>query len=460
MAAEKTMKVELDYTNMLACAVSAKQGVTTREWTAAAKKVRALHKNLTGPRTPGFRRILDDDETPRRILQFARQTRGRFADVVVLGVGGSALGTRALADALLNPYHNARESVRKGAPRLTVMDNVDPAHIRATFSLLDPRTTFFNVVTKSGSTAETMGLFAFARRWTRRALKDRWREHFVVTTGPERGDLREIAVSERLASFDVPLDVGGRFSVLTPVGLLPAALVGIDVKGLMAGAKAMAAKTGSSDIDRNIAYALAAFQFLVDTRKSAPVQVLMPYARGLGAFVEWFRQLWAESLGKRLDLDGRVVESGPTPLGAMGVTDQHSLLQLFMEGPRNKIVTFLRILDHPKTAALGGPGMDCDSLAYLKGATFADLIDAELAGTAIALTRARRPNMTLSIDRLDAPHMGALFVLFETAVAMAALLYNVDAFDQPGVEASKHATYALMGREGYQALGRKPRRTL
>jgi len=468
-AGEATVSsIRLDYTNMMSDAVGARHGATQRQWRDVARKAAEVGAQITGRNAPGFRRLLKDEATPARARAFARSCRRRFRDVVVLGIGGSALGTRALAGALLHPLHNAEASVRRGKPRLHVLDNVDPALIGPVFASLDPKTTLFNVITKSGSTAETMSQFAFAWSFARRALGEkRARDHFVVTTDAERGDLRRLARDKGITSFDIPADVGGRFSVLSAVGLVPAALVGIDTARLLAGARAMERRTRHGGVERNIAHTLAALLYVAHIAKAKAVQVLMPYASGLRMFAQWWRQLWAESLGKRRDLDGRAACAGPTPMGALGATDQHSLLQLFHEGPSDKTFTFIRVRERPKMRAFATPGIRCDSVNYLAGASFAELIDAEQRATEFALTRARRPNMTITIGRVDASALGGLFFLFEAAVAMSALLYNVDAFDQPGVEASKRATYALMGRKGFEAeakriaaAARKKRRTL
>ena len=202
-----------------------------------------------------------------------------------------------------------------------------------------------NVVSKSGGTAETLAQYLVVRHWLDEALGSAASRHLVFTTDPDKGALREIATREGIATLEVPPDVGGRFSVLSPVGLLPAALVGIDIEALLEGAARAVARAESDDLLDNPAALFAALHWTADTQAGARLHVLMPYTDRLRDFAEWFRQLWAESLGKRVDREGRVVHTGPTPIASVGATDQHCQVQLFMEGPFDKVVTFVTVAD-------------------------------------------------------------------------------------------------------------------
>jgi glucose-6-phosphate isomerase len=238
--------------------------------------------------------------------------------------------------------------------------------------------------------------------------------------------------------------VGGRFSVLTPVGILPAALIGIDTGALLAGAADMRARCASAALGQNPAGAFAALQHVADTAHHRPIQVLMPYSDALRDMADWFVQLWAESLGKhRTAGDGGV---GPTPLGALGATDQHSKVQLFMEGPGDKTVTFIGVTEIGGDVTIPKLHADVPELAYLGGHQLGELLDIERRATAGALARRGRPNMTLTLDRVDPFHMGGLLMFLELATAYAGQLYGVNAFDQPGVELGKQFTYAMLGR--------------
>jgi glucose-6-phosphate isomerase len=278
----------------------------------------------------------------------------------------------------------------------------------------------------------------------------------VFTTDPAEGALRAHGAADRVRMFDLPSGVGGRFSVLSAVGLLPGALVGMDIKALLVGARDMAETIATTKGWENPACSFAGVHYLEDTSLGRRVSVMMPYSARLRDVSGWYRQLWAESLGKAVDRQGRQVNVGPLPVKALGVTDQHSQLQLYSEGPDDKVITFLGVQEFgatlaiPSAVSLGGEA--ADSLGYLGGRSLSDLMWAEQQATAWALAEHGRPSLTLTLPRVDAASVGALLYLLEMATAVAGELYDVDAFDQPGVELSKKATCALMGRPGYESL--------
>jgi glucose-6-phosphate isomerase len=374
-----------------------------------------------------------------------------FENLVVLGIGGSALGTTTLRDALLGPHWNELdEEERDHYPRLFVLDNVDPRTVSALLHRLDMRRTLFNVVSKSGSTAETMSQYLVVEGRLQEILGDEpARGHFLFTTDPESGTLRKIAEEEGIPALEVPPNVGGRFSVLSAVGLLPAAVVGIDIHRVLDGARAMAERCSRPVLSENPAGLLATLLHHADSVQGASIHVLMPYSDRLSSFAAWFQQLWAESLGKARNREGREVNVGPTPVPAIGATDQHSLLQLLMEGPRDKVVMFLGAggADDPVAIPDVRPGIP--SLSYLSGHSLEELLDTELRATMEALRQAGRPNLSLEIQNITPEALGELFMLFEVATVMAGALYGVDPLDQPGVEGGKRLTYGLLGREGY-----------
>lgn len=377
----------------------------------------------------------------------------RFDDVVVIGIGGSALGAAALRDALLPPGWDELEGAARGQrPRLRVLDNPDPDSAGALLGRLDLGRTLFNVVSKSGSTAETLALFLTVwGRLEETVGPGRARDHVVVTTDARRGFLRGLAEERGLRSLPVPGNVGGRFSVLSPVGLLPAALAGIDTEALLDGASSMAALCETPVLQQNPAGTLATLLHAADTDHGAGVHVFMPYADRLQGMARWLQQLWAESLGKARKLDGTRAETGPTPLPALGAPDQHSILQLLMEGPRDKVVVFLGRAAADLDVAIPSPFPDNASVSHLAGCTLFELLDRERVATAEALRRAGRPNLTIMMDCVDARSVGALLMLFQIATVHAGALYGVDPMDQPGVELGKSLTSGLMGKPGHQA---------
>jgi len=273
-------------------------------------------------------------------------------------------------------------------------------------------------------------------------------KHLVFVTDPKQGALRPLADRLKVPALDIPPSVGGRFSVLTPVGTLPAALIGVDVQSLLAGAGEMARRCDGAELAANPAGVYAILQWLSDTQLKKSIAVFMPYSDPLRDFAAWFVQLWAESLGKKRP-DG--TSMGSTPLAALGATDQHAQVQLFMEGPADKTVTFVAVTERSTDVKIPSAFPDVKELGYLAGHSLGELIDIEQRATAGALARRGRPNMTIHLDRVDAAHVGQLMMLLEIATAYAGQLYGIDAFNQPGVELGKQFAYALLGRPGADA---------
>ncbi len=370
-------------------------------------------------------------------------------DIVVLGIGGSSLGTICLKAALLSPLHNESAEARADAPRIWVLDNIDPDWVGAHMDLFEPAKTIFNVISKSGTTAETMSQFLVARKMLEDRLGADYRKHVVATTDAEKGRLREIATAEGFKTLVVPDGVGGRWSVLSPVGLFPATAVGIDCEALLKGAADMDERCRPEDIRRNPGLMQAALLYLA-CGQGMNMHVMMPYSQALRDYADWYRQLLAESLGKRLGRDGSVVNKGLTPVKALGVTDQHSQSQLYVEGPFDKYITIVAVERFGREVPLPSVYPDVEGVGYLGGASLARLINAERRGTEVALTAAGRPVSVLRVSEVNAHTLGQLLAFAEMSVAYCGELLDVDAFDQPGVEAAKVAAYGLMGRAGYE----------
>lgn len=251
--------------------------------------------------------------------------------------------------------------------------------------------------------------------------------------------------------LSVPENVGGRFSVLSPVGLLPAAVCGVDPGALLTGAARMEERCRGDVLERNPAGLVATLLHHADRAQGRPIHVLMPYADRLRPVADWFQQLWGESLGKAHTLSGEPRPTGPTPLAAVGATDQHSLLQLLMEGPHDKVVVFVHVDDPGAGVPIPDRHPGIPALAYLAGRSLAELLAAERVATAEALRRAGRPNATLHLPRVGPEELGELFMLLEIATVYAGALYDVDPLDQPGVELGKQLTYGMLGRAGVEA---------
>lgn len=391
-----------------------------------------------------------NEETLWYVKEYASMVKDRFENILVLGIGGSALGGMALTEALLKPYWNMLdEEQRDGLPKIFFLDNIDPDSISGLLDVLDLKKTLVNVITKSGDTAETMSQFMIVKDRLEKELGDTYRYNFVATTDKKTGILRQIAEQEGYKTFVVPDDVGGRFSVFSAVGLLPLALVGIDVDSIVNGIKDMDLALKNTDVHENIAAQNALIHYLMDTKKGKNLSVMMPYSSRLKYVSDWYVQLWAESLGKDKDKDGNAVHIGPTPIKALGATDQHSQIQLYNEGPNDKVINFIRVEEFDTTLEI--PKIfEYTGIGYLGGKTINQLINAEADSTKVALADYNRPTITISLPKVDAYNVAQLLYMLEVQTAIAGELYNINTFNQPGVEQAKNYTYALMGRAGYE----------
>jgi glucose-6-phosphate isomerase len=427
--------VTFDYTNL----IEVEGGIGDGELRDLRPRLEeAVSTFLEDP--PGFMRLPETNELSEPSKTLAEDVRASGAtDFVHVGIGGSALGPIALHRALNHPYYNLL--MNRGGPRLHFAENTDPAPLSAILDVANLASTWANVVTKSGSTAETIANFLVIRGALVEALgEDAYGDRVVFTTDPEEGYLVQIAGRERIRTLQIPPDVGGRFSVLTPVGLFPAAVTGLDVDALLRGAAQCAGEVTERGADHP-AVEGATYHYLMDTARGRNVRVMMPYADSLDRFAAWFVQLWAESLGK----EGK----GSTPHGAVGTTDQHSQVQLYMQGPQDKVIEIIEVEEHPRDLPIPKAYEDLEGVGYLGGHTMAELLKVECDATRKALTEAGRPNSTIRIGAIDEEHLGYLFQALEVQTAIAGSLYGVNAFDQPGVEAGKQITYSRMGRPRY-----------
>lgn len=434
--------LQIDSANLMADAAGEKDGLTPAAMGAIAQAIPAAHQQLQAWRASQdaiFLDIVDAPDLLKGIPEAAARIAERFENLVVLGIGGSALGLRCAAQALLPPFWNLRtREARKGRPRLFVCDNIDPETFAGLLSTIDLTKSCFTVISKSGTTTETATQFLVALDSLKKAVGERWREHVAIITDPERGELRPMVAAENLLSFPIPPKLGGRFSVLSAVGLFPAACVGIDVKAMVAGAQAMARRCGTASLPENPAYLLGGTHHWFERHMGKPMSVMIPYADALTLASDWYAQLWAESLGKG--------GHGQTPVKALGATDQHSQVQLYMEGPKDKVFTFLgveRFRGEPDATRVTGAS---GTFAYLNGKEMGQILRAEQEATTKALAKCQRPSVTITFPAVDAQHVGEFFMLYEIATAFAGALSGINPFDQPGVELGKKLTREILSR--------------
>jgi glucose-6-phosphate isomerase len=417
----------------------------------------------------GFAELPYDTQTLAQVQDLANRIRSDFSTLVVLGIGGSDLGARAVHSALNHTYFNElallRErnskhdnqsiatETRNPSPETRLYfagDNTDPRALADLVDVLDFEHTAINVIYKSGDTIETMSAFVYLRQKLAEAVgEEQVAEHIVATTDASKGSLYAIAEREGYTRLVVPDTVGGRFSVLSTVGLFPLAYAGVNIEQLLAGAFEMDERLSVTPAEKNPAMMFAALHYLGNTKRQQNISVMMPYASGLRGIGQWYRQLWAESLGKAVNLEGKEVYVGQTPVAAVGATDQHSQVQLYMEGPFDKLVTLVTVDDTERSVLLADGFEGLPELSYLEGVELNEILLGEGQSTAMALAHNKRPNGTIRLPRLNEFYVGQLLYLLEVACAFSGELYGIDAYNQPGVELGKQLMYAQLGREGF-----------
>lgn len=446
------MLIKFDFNNMTDKFIG-DQGITDAELAAVAPKAREAFDKFGKMRGTGMTAWADlpynQDEIVDDIIATAAKVRADFDNFVVLGIGGSALGPIAVFTALCHFRYNDLPKEKRGV-KFFVEDNVDPERMLALLDVIDVKRTMFNVVTKSGATSETMSQYLIITDILKNAVGEDWSKHIIATTSAAKGNLIKLAKKEGFKTFYIPDGVGGRFSELCPVGLLPAAVLGIDIKGLLKGAADMDKACSDGNMFANSALMAAALQFIA-MRKGKNISVMMPYADSLKFMADWYCQLWGESLGKAVDLDGKIVNEGQTPVKALGVTDQHSQVQLYTEGPFDKVITIIGVEKFRGDVKIADGAEEFPDVNFLCGHTMGELINTERVATEYALTRSKHMNNTILLPEVNAETVGQLLMFFQLQTAYCGALLNIDTFNQPGVEEGKNATYALFERKGYEA---------
>ena len=451
----ESLRVTVDYTNMTDKYLG-NNGISKEKIEKHARLAKKAHQFVRENRGKdelfmGWTELpYNQNEIVADILKTAKEIRRKFDNFVVLGIGGSALGPMTVFGALCHLHHNLLPKNRRKAPKFFVEDNVDPVRMKELLDVLDLKKTCFNVISKSGATSETMTQYLIVSDLLEKA-GEKVKDHVIFTTDAQKGNL--VKISKELGgvkSYVLGDGVGGRFSELSPVGLLPAAVLGLDIKLLLKGAAYMDKLCKTSDLAKNPALICATLQYIA-MKEGKNIGVLMPYSDNLRYVSDWYAQLWAESLGKCKTLDGASCNVGQTPVKALGVTDQHSQVQLYTEGPYDKVVTFLSVGSYREKSPIPHGCKDIPDVSFLGGHTMEELIQAENKATAYALTKAGRLNYTINLPEVNEFTLGQLLFLFELQTAYAGAMLNINTFDQPGVEAGKKATFALLGKKGYES---------
>ena len=443
-AARVAMSVRLDVNGMMADAIG-QAGVTPDEVASLAPRLSEITHALKGRRAAGELPFYDLPYQKGALVTtkaLAAAVREEADTLVVLGIGGAALGAAAVVEALANH-----------PPRVLVADSIDPWSFGRLLEGVDLKRTTFDIISKSGETAETMAQFLIVRDLLLRELGAvDYVPRIVMTTDADAGALRQVVHDEGFRDLVVPAGVGSRFSVLSAVGLFPAAVAGVRLDDLLAGAAWMDTRCQEPDLWKNPGHLLGTLLHLADARHRRNITVMMPYSDRLRGFAAWFAHLWAESLGKAETLEGTPAHVGQTPVSVVGASDQHSSWQLLIEGPADKVVLMLRVEDHGRELPVPAAYADLDGIGYLGGVGLGQLLNTQQSASEVALLRQHRPWITLRVPQINAFTLGQLFYLFEVAVVFAAALYRIDPFSHGGVEERKRLTYAQLGRHGFEDL--------
>ena len=446
------MLIKFDFNNMMTDFIG-EQGISVKD-IEQVKEVAAAafdyFEDKRGTGMTGWAELpYNQDEIVDDIIATAAEVRANYDNFVVLGIGGSALGPMAAFNALCHFRYNDLPKEKRGV-KFFVEDNVDPERMLALLDVIDVKRTMFNVITKSGATSETMSQYLIISDILKKAIGEGWQKNIIATTSQERGNLIKLAKKENFKLFYIPEGVGGRFSELCPVGLLPAAVLGIDIKGLLKGAKEMDKACVSANPYENPALMAALLQ-VIAMSKGKNISVMMPYADSLRYIADWYCQLWGESLGKAVDLNGNIVNVGQTPVKSLGVTDQHSQVQLYTEGPFDKVITMIAVDKFRGDVVIADGAEEFPDVNFLCGHTMGELLNTERKATEYALTKSKHMNNTIVLDEVNANTVGQLLWFFQLETAYAGAMLNIDTFNQPGVEEGKKATFALLGKAGYAA---------
>lgn len=425
--------VKLDFSNVLLEEIG-HGGVSIAEIEFHAKKAISLISERPYKEFD-FIELYSQDLTA--IKELAKKARD-YEYFILLGIGGSALGPKVILEAL-SPMHNLKKK-----PKIFIYDNVDPVTFKNIIENIELKRTLINVISKSGATSETLASFLIFWKMIRDRKLD-VKEHFVFTTDPEKGNLRRIADDYGIPCLFIPKNVVGRYSVLTPVGLFLLEVIGIKSEEMLAGVREVSEKALNNSLEENPMAVAASSLYLMDTIKGRKIVVFLPYSDRLKTLSEWFCQLWAESLGK----EGK----GTTPYPSLGSTDQHSQLQLWMEGPEDKVILFVSVERHGCQEEIPEEFHDIEGLRFLGGHTLEELINTEQLATEMALTINKKPNLKIIIPKIDAYSIGQIFQFLQITTSMTGLLYGINPFNQPGVELGKRLTYGAMGKRGFESEG-------
>lgn len=452
------MSLNLDFTNCLSESIGATHGLTKSEVDTLIAKFPKHHENIDELRATGESGFFDlpyQDTTELKAL--IKKHHGQWDNLVIIALGGSVLAPQSLFKALTNSQHNLLDAkARAKAPKVFFLTNPDPKAANELLEVLDLKKTLFQVITRSGVTPETMGLTLWLlETLKKKAGKAAVSEQVVFTTEPTKSPFMEIAKQEKIATLPTALNLTGRYGILGNQSLFMAGLCNLKVDELLKGGADMDKRCRHGDPHKNPAYMHSLLHYLLTRKRRKTMHVTFSFSNRVHAIGEWYNHLCSVSLGKMLNRKGKAVHVGPSPVAALGAFDGHGQQQLFCEGPFDKVITFITVKDHGASATVPTAYPKLEAAPYLKESSFNQLLDYSYWGAEQHVTAAGRPNLTLHLDTVDEAHIGGLVYLLQLSTAMSAELYGIDPFDQPGVEHGKAASFAQLGRAGFEDLAKR-----
>jgi glucose-6-phosphate isomerase len=452
------MSISLDFSNCLSEAISATHGLIPQEVSTLVDKFPKHHENIEELRANGESCFFDlPYQDLGELKALIKKHHGNWDNLVVMGIGGSVVAPRSLFTALRHSQHNQLDpKVRKGAPKVFFLANPDPMTMTELFSVIDIKKTLFQIISKSGTTVESLGSFMWlAELLKKKNGKGALSAQVVITTDRDKSPLAEIAKQEKIDLLPIPGNLGGRFGVLGNAGLFAVGLCGTSIEAVLAGAAAMDKRCRHGNPHSNPAYMHSLVHYLLTRKRRKTIHVMFSFSDRLYAIAEWYSQMCGVSLGKMLNRKGKAVHVGPSPAAALGSFDLHGQQQLFAEGPFDKVVTFLAVKDHGAQITVPALYPKIEAAHYLAGAEFGTMLDHACVGAEQHITASGRPNMTLHVEKIDEGSIGGLYYMLELSTVMSAELYGIDPFDQPGIEHGKQASFAQFGRAGFEDLAKK-----
>ena len=444
--------LELDYSNCLADAIGATHGLTENELDTLIAKIPKHHEHvaeLAAQNTSALFALPEQslDELDALIAQHPK----KWKHVLVVGVGGALIGAQCLHKTLSHPAYNLQDQKSRRGPQIFFLDNADPHVVTHYLAMLDLKKTLCVFISKSGITAEAIAFYTCLQDYFSAQIGTAaFARQSIVFTDGEKSPLAPLAQQHKSCVIALPSNLGDRFNILGAPSLFIAGLVGIDIHALLAGAQAMKQRCWHGDAHSNPAYMHALIHYLLTRKRRKTIHASMGFSNRFGPLIDWYDHLLSVSLGKMFNKKGKAVHVGPSHMACIGPSGLHGQMQLYAEGPFDKVVTFFCLDEHEHDVTLPAMTSEHDAINYLGEQRLTTINDCAYITAAHCITESGRPNMTIRLERMNEACVGACIFMLQLSTVMSAELYGIDAFDQPGVDSYKQGLFAQLGRIGFE----------